>query len=115
LSLDGYISDSNVPAGTYYATLTDVNNMVSASFSGFNGAAQNTLYTFFSGPGGTSFTDVQGNARNGNWALNIEATPLSSGGGPSLAPEPASALLVVPVLGIGLLAMRRSRAAQACS
>ncbi|MGC2662127.1 MAG: DVUA0089 family protein [Bryobacteraceae bacterium] len=102
LNLDAYVTD--MAAGTYYAILSDINNQLSASFSGFGNTAPSDFYTLFSGPGGTSFTDVQGNTRDGNYALNLEATSLTSA-----APEPATLWLVIPaVLGVALLRRRRS-------
>src|SRR5581483_2707977 len=73
---DAYINDPNVPAGTYFVILTDLSNMVSASFTGFGSTSPANFYTLFTGNGGTTFQDIQGNSRNGNYALNIEATAL---------------------------------------
>jgi len=98
---DGYLNDANVPPGTYYVTLTDWQNQMSITSTGLN--LSTAAYTQFSGPGGPSFSDVQGNTRNGNYALNIQATPLA----PSAAPEPASALLVLPVLACALIFLRK--------
>ena len=101
---DGYVKDGDVPAGSYYAILTDVNNQVSPAFTGFGSTSPSNFYTFFSGPGGTSFTDSQGFTRNGNYAFNIQATPLSSA-----TPEPATLWLVLPVFAAAVLFSRRRR------
>lgn len=101
---DGYLTDADATAGTYYVTLTDWQNQMSINASGLN--LSTAAYTQFSGPGGTSFQDAQGNTRTGAYALNIMATPLSSG---STVPEPASFLLVLPVLAAVALLNRKRR------
>ena len=98
---DGYMQDTDVAAGTYYITLTDWQNQMSITSTGLNTSA--AAYTQFSGPGGTSFTDVQGNTRTGNYALDIEATPLA----PTAAPEPATFALMLPALAAAALCWRR--------
>jgi hypothetical protein len=103
-SWDAYILDSDVAAGNYFLILTDQANQVSAAFTGFDGTAPADFYTLFTGPGGSSFTDVEGNARNGNYALNVQATPLASP-----TPEPATFWLVVPVLAGALLFVRKRK------
>lgn len=100
---DGYLQDTDAAAGTYYVTLTDWQNQMSVTSTGLN--VSEAAYLQFSGPGGTSFQDVQGNTRNGNYALNISAMPLSSG--PSSVPEPASFLLVIPALAVLALFNRK--------
>jgi hypothetical protein len=102
LNLDAYINDPSLASGTYYAILTDANNQISASFAGFGSTLPSDFYTLFTGPGGANFSDVQGNARDGAYALNIEASPLSV----SATPEPATLWLVVPVV-FGVIALRR--------
>lgn len=107
LNLDAYVNDPDVAPGTYYAILTDVNNQVSASFTGFGSTSASNFYTLFSGPGGSSFTDIQGNILNGDYALNLEAASLTS---TSATPEPATLWLVIPaVLGVALLRRRFSQ------
>ncbi len=101
---DGYVSDASVAAGTYYVILTDVNNQVSAAFTGFGSTTPDQFYRFFSGPGGTSFTDSQGFARNGEYSLNINASSSAA------TPEPGTLWLVLPVLGVVALIARRRRA-----
>lgn len=101
---DGYLKDTNVPAGTYFVTLTDWQNQMSITSTGLD--ANTAAYTQFSGPGGTNFSDVQGNTRNGTFALNLEATPL---GPPSSVPEPATFGLMLPVLAGALLFWRKKR------
>jgi|ERR1700761_729683 len=100
---DGYLQDPDAPAGTYYVTLTDWQNQMSITSTGLD--LSTTAYLQFSGPGGTSFQDVQGNTRNGNYALDISATPLST----STVPEPATFLLVIPSLAAAILINRKSR------
>lgn len=102
LKADGYLKDTNVPAGTYLVTLTDWQNQMSITSTGLN--TSTAAYTQFSGPGGKSFLDVQGNTRNGNYALNIEASPL----GPPSVPEPATFGLVLPAL-VGVTLFWRKR------
>src|SRR5579875_2177971 len=101
---DGYLQDPDAPAGTYYVSLTDWQNQMSITATGLN--LSTSAYTQFSGPGGTSFQDVQGNTRNGNYALNILCTPMS---GTSSVPEPASFLLVLPALATAALLNRKRR------
>lgn len=100
---DGYLKDTNAPAGTYFVTLTDWQNQMSITSTGLD--TKTAAYTQFSGPGGTSFSDVQGNKRNGNFALNLEASPLR----PSSVPEPATLGLTLPVLAGALLFWRKRR------
>lgn len=104
---DAYLNDPNVAAGTYFVILTDTNNMVSAAFTGFGSTSPANFYTLFTGNGGTTFQDAQGNSRTGNYALNIEATSLSGPG--SSTPEPATLWLVVPALAGLTLFVRRRR------
>lgn len=99
---DGYIYDPNVAPGSYFAILTDVNNQVSPSFSGFGSTPPSDFYTFFSGPGGTTFEDLQGNTRDGHYALDISATTTAT-------PEPATGWLILPALLAGALLARRRR------
>ncbi len=105
LNLDGYLQDNNAAAGTYYVTLTDWNNMMSITSTGLN--LSQAAYQQFTGAGGTSFQDVGGNTRNGNYDLNISVMPLNG----SSVPEPATFLLVIPVLA-ALALSRRKRQAQ---
>lgn len=105
LKLDGYLLDSDAPAGTYYVTLTDWQNQMSIMSTGLN--LSEAAYLQFSGPGGTSFLDVQGNARSGAYALNISGTPLTT------TPEPATALLIIPGLAAAFLLARKRRTAEA--
>lgn len=100
---DGYLQDSDAPAGMYYVTLTDWQNQMSVTSTGLNLSTAD--YLQFSGPGGTSFQDVQGNTRTGSYALNISAMPLST----STVPEPATFLLVVPALAAAALLNRKRR------
>jgi hypothetical protein len=90
---DGYLQDTDATAGTYYVTLTDWQNQMSVTSTGLD--ISTAAYLQFSGPGGASFQDVQGNTRTGNYALDILAMPLTSG---STVPEPSTFLLIVPAL-----------------
>lgn len=101
-SWDGYLTDSNLAAGTYYVTLTDWQNQESITATTLN---LTTPYLSFSGPGGTNFTDVQGNNRTGNYALDISATPV----GGSAVPEPATLSLILPGLTGAFLLWRKRR------
>lgn len=104
---DSYLQDPDAGPGTYYVTLTDWQNQMSVTSTGLN--LSEAAYLQFSGPGGASFQDAQGNARNGSYALNISAMPLSS----SSVPEPATFVLVVPVLAaLALLNRKRGSIAQ---
>lgn len=102
-NLDGYLQDTDAAAGTYYVTLTDWQNQMSITSTGLN--ASEAAYLQFSGPGGTSFQDVQGNTRTGNYALNISAMPLSSSS--STVPEPATGLLLIPGLAAAVFVGRK--------
>jgi len=103
LELDGYLQDSNAAAGTYYVTLTDWQNQMSITSTGLN--LSTAAFEQFSGPSGTSFQDVDGNTRTGNYALNISSMPL----GTSTVPEPASFLLLIPGLAAVALLNRKRR------
>jgi len=87
---DGYLNDPHLSSGTYYITLTDWQNQQLLTATSLN--LSMPIAQQFTGPGGTSFTDVQGNNRNGNYALDIESTPLTSS-----TPEPATFWLIIPI------------------
>lgn len=93
LALDGYLLDTDSAAGTYYVTLTDWQNQMPVTSTGLN--LSEAAYLQFSGPGGMSFQDVQGNNRTGSYGLDISATPA----GASSVPEPGTLRLIIPVLG----------------
>lgn len=93
---DGDLQDTDAPAGMYYVTLTDWQNQMSVTSTGLNTSDAAGLQ--FSGPGGTSFADVQGNNRTGDYALNISAMPLGGGTSPTSVPEPGTFLLLIPGL-----------------
>jgi hypothetical protein len=98
LALDAYLKDSNLAAGVYIITLTDIFNQQPATAT--------NLSDGFAGPGGTNFTDVQGNVRNGNYALNLSVA--SSG---TATPEPATLWLILPSLAGAVFFLRRRPAA----
>jgi len=99
LALDAYLTDNNLIAGGYILTLTDIFNQQSATAT--------NLSDGFTGTGGPSFADVQGNMRNGDYALNLSV--MSSG---TTTPEPATFWLILPALmGAAVLFRRRRTAA----
>ena len=98
------MQDPSAPAGTYYVTLTDWQNQMSITSTGLN--LSTATFEQFNGPGGTSFQDVDGNTRTGNYALNISSMPV----GTSTVPEPASFLLLIPGLAAIALLTRKRRA-----
>lgn len=100
---DGYLTDANLAAGTYYVTLTDWQNQESITATNLN---LTNPYMSFSGPGGTNFTDVQGNNRTGNYALDISTSAV---GGGSAVPEPATLSLILPGLAGAFLLWRKRR------
>jgi len=104
-SWDAYIQDPSVPAGNYFVVMTDQANQVSPAFTGFGNTAPSNFYTFFSGPGGSTFTDAQGNVRTGNYALDVAASSITS----SSAPEPATFWLIVPVLASAVCFLRKRK------
>lgn len=93
---DSYLSADHMAAGSYILTLADFQVQQSAT-------AMNLSDGFINYGGGTSFTDVQGNLRTGNYALNLTAS-----GMPTTTPEPATFFLVIPtLLGVVTLVKRR--------
>lgn len=99
VALDAYLKSTSLKAGGYIVTLTDIFNQQPVTAT--------NLSDGFTGVGGPAFADVQGNTRNGNFALNLSVTPASSA-----VPEPASFWLVLlPLAGIALL-IRKCRAAE---
>lgn len=98
LNGDAYLSKMNLGSGTYILTLSDflVQQPVTAT---------NLSDGFINYGSGTTFSDVQGNPRNGNYSLNMSATSAA----PSV-PEPATFGLMVPAL-VGIAALIRKRKA----
>jgi len=99
LTLDSYLAESSLSAGSYIVTLTNWDTQQPVT-------ATNLSDGFVAGS--SNFNDVQGNTRTGFYALNI-ATP----SGPiSATPEPASFWLVLPGLaGAAFLLRKRITAA----
>lgn len=95
LALDAYLKASALAAGGYIVTLTDIFNQQPVTAT--------NLSDGFTGAGGPTFTDVQGNVRNGNYALNLSVTS-----GP-VVPEPATFWLILPALAGAVLFFRRRR------
>lgn len=101
---DGYLQDSDVDPGTYYITLTDWQNQMSVNSTGLDlGTA---AYLQFTGPGGTSFQDVQGNDRDGAYALNVDVTSLTPS---SSTPEPATLWLMLSGVAAALVVVQRRK------
>lgn len=97
---DSYIRTSTLAAGTYIVALSDY--LVQQSPT-----ATNLSDGFINYGSGTTFSDVQGNSRNGSYTLNIT--------GPSnaaAAPEPATLALIGPAFGGLALFLYRRRNAQ---
>ena len=97
---DSYIRTSTLGAGTYIVALSDY--LVQQS-----PAATNLSDGFLDYGSGTTFSDVQGNVRTGNYTLNI--------GGPgnaAAAPEPGTLALMGPAFGGLALWMYRRRNAR---
>lgn len=96
LALDGYLFDASLAPGSYIVTLT--NWLLQQPPTATN------LSDGFINYGGSTFTDVNSNTRNGSYALNLSASSSSS------VPEPASIWLLVSGLALaGVTAWRRSR------
>jgi hypothetical protein len=95
---DAYLSSTNLAAGTYILTLSDF--LVQQSPT-----ATNLSDGFVNYGSGNTFTDAQGNLRNGSYSLNLSATAVT----PSV-PEPATFWLMVPAVG-GLAVLIRKRKA----
>ncbi len=100
LNGDSYLSSSNLAAGTYILALSDF--LVQQSPT-----ATNLSDGFINYGGGTSFIDVAGNLRTGNYTLNITASSLSTP--PPSVPEPSTFLLVIPTALVGAFALLRKR------
>lgn len=94
LALDGYLTADDLAAGTYTIALTDF--LLNQSPT-----ATNLSDGFMSNYGdGVNFIDEQGNTRNGNYTLNIDAMP---------TPEPLTFWMICPALiGIGLIARMKT-------
>lgn len=101
---DAYLTNSSTPAGSYTMAVTSFwLNQSTTATNLSDGFTQNL-------GNGTTFNDVQFNPRNGNYAVNISATPLSStgpGGPTSAVPEPATVFLLLPAFALALLLRKR--------
>lgn len=99
LNGDAYIRTSTLGAGTYIVALSDYQVQQAPT-------ATNLSDGFVDFGSGTTFSDVQGNARTGNYALNIT--------GPNnvaAAPEPGTLALIGPAFGgLALFMYRRKNA-----
>ncbi|MBV9678831.1 MAG: DVUA0089 family protein [Acidobacteriaceae bacterium] len=94
LNGDSYLTMMNLAAGNYIMALSDV-------FVQQPATATNLSDGFINYGGGTTFSDVQGNLRNGNYSLNI------TGPSAAAAPEPATFWLIVPALGAVVSVIRK--------
>lgn len=94
---DAYIKTSTLAAGTYILALSDY--LVQQS------PTATTLADGFIDYGsGTTFSDVQGNLRNGTYSLNITGVTNAAA-----APEPATFGLIIPALGALAFWMRKRK------
>lgn len=100
LNGDAYLTVANLAAGNYILALSDFLVQQSAT-------ATNLSDGFINFGGGTTFSDVQGNPRNGNYTLNFTATSLAPP--PTATPEPSTFFLVIPAALAGVVALRRRR------
>jgi len=98
---DAYIKTGSLTAGTYILALSDFQVQQSPT-------ATNLSNGFIDYGSGTTFTDVQGNLRNGNYSLNISGV---SGPPPSTTPEPATFWLLIPAFAGAAVWMRKRKAA----
>ncbi|MFL6466061.1 MAG: DVUA0089 family protein [Bryobacteraceae bacterium] len=98
LNGDAYLSRTNLSVGTYILTLSDFLVQQPAT-------ATNLSDGFINFGSGTTFSDVQGNSRTGNYSLNLSTTSTT----PSV-PEPATFGLMIPAL-VGVAALVRKRKA----
>lgn len=97
---DSYIRTSTLGAGTYIVALSDY--LVQQS-----PAATNLSDGFIDYGSGTTFSDVQGNVRTGNYTLNITGPGNAAG-----APEPGTLALIGPAFGGLAVWMYRRRNAR---
>jgi hypothetical protein len=97
---DSYIRTSTLSAGTYIVALSDF--LVQQSPT-----AANLSDGFIDYGSGTTFSDVQGNLRTGNYTLNITGP-----GNAAAAPEPGTLALIGPAFGGLALWMYRRRNAR---
>lgn len=98
---DSYIRTSTLGAGTYIVALSDY--LVQQAPT-----ATNLSDGFIDYGSGTTFSDVQGNPRTGNYTLNITG----AGSSPTAVPEPGTLALFGPALGGLALLMYRHRNVQ---
>lgn len=95
LKLDSYLTANNLVAGTYILALTDW-------ALGQSPTATNLSDGFTSNFGnGVTFVDIGGNTRTGAYALHLATSSVSS------IPEPASFLLLAPVMLAAIIFRKR--------
>jgi hypothetical protein len=93
---DAYIATATLAPGTYIVALSDF--LVQQPPT-----AKNLADGFVNYGSGSNFVDVQGNARNGGYSLNI-----SGATGPAV-PEPATFWLLLPTLGAAGFWVRKQK------
>jgi hypothetical protein len=95
LTIDSYLTANNLTAGTYVLALTDW-------ALGQSVTATNLSDGFTSNFGnGVTFVDIDGNTRTGAYALHLDASAVSS------VPEPASILLLAPIMLAAMVVRKR--------
>ena len=105
LNGDSYIGTRTLAAGNYILAISDIFVQQPITASNLSDGFENR-------GSGSTFSDVQGNLRNGTYALNITGVTGGGGGGgnPAPVPEPATFWLMVPALGGAALWARRRKA-----
>lgn len=101
---DAYLTNPNTKAGSYTLAVTDWQLGQSTTATNLSDGFTDNLGN------GSTFIDVGGNTRTGNYAVDIMATPVSGsgGGGPTSAvPEPATVFLMLPAFALALLLRKR--------
>lgn len=103
-ALDVTLSEMGLGAGTYTWALSDAS--VGQSLT-----ATSLADGFVASPN-SGFIDVNGNTRNGNYAIDLSVVSSAGTGAGSATPEPATAWLVLlPALAVGSLYGRKHLAA----
>lgn len=107
---DAYLNRSGLAAGTYTLALTQFPNVVNGAnlSAGFSQAGTGNFTGGFCSVSGGSFLDEACNQRNSNYSLNIVGVDSATAGGSAVIPEPATALLVIPVALAFLLKRKRA-------
>lgn len=93
---DAYLTNPNTPAGSYTVAVTDWKLGQSTTATNLSDGFTDNLGN------GSTFIDVGGNTRTGNYAVDIMATPVTSA-----VPEPATAFLMLAAFALALLLRKR--------